>query len=261
MTLFAYLFVADFLLSRRAFVKVDTYGNYFAVPMRFHTPLLVPMPKLIVQRSEIIKTFRNLMVTVENDRLYASLVSAAALTDIRAEAKCVLAPGYRLIRIDHRERPSGDEFEIALVNDVDKSVVYYNKVIIAPIVDLNCRPATQNLVWRSPNAQHSNELRDVAQKVFFNYILERYDVILSDYHQTGDGKYFWQRQMSNALAYGMYVYYYQVMTATLKHIPDQRSLDNLENQLWSEDDGQEYHLALISKVPLPAGISLTVKTT
>jgi|GEM_PF-685844 len=215
------------------------------------------MPRLLVKTSDIREAFAHLMRTADNAALYAALTGAERVADISAEAKCVVAPGYRLIRVDHRKRPNGDEFEIALVNDVESSVVYYNKVMISIITDLNCRPATQNLVWRSSNAQHSAVLRDVAQKVFFNYILEKYDVILSDNQQTGEGKFFWQRQMSSALAFGMHVYYYQMMNAQLQPIPDQEALNDLEDQLWSEEEDQQYHLALISKVALPAELLLT----
>lgn len=210
------------------------------------------MPKLLVKHSDIREAFAHLMRTADNAELYAALNGSERVTDISRDAQCNLAPGYRLVRVDHRIRPNGDEFEVALLNDVEFSVVYYNKVMISVITDLNCRPATQNLVWRSPNAQHSAVLRDVAQKVFFNYILERYDVILSDNQQTGEGKFFWQRQMSNAIAFGLHVYYYQMMSAQLQPIETQDALNNLEDQLWSEHDDQQYHLALISRVALPA---------
>ncbi|AUF99813.1 hypothetical protein CXQ81_04145 [Pseudomonas sp. 09C 129] len=215
------------------------------------------MPKLLVNHSDIREAFAHLMRSAENTNMYGNLTGSQRISDISADAQCVLAPGYRLIRVDHRMRPTSDEFEIALVNDIEHSVVYYNRVVISAIADLNCRPATQNLVWRSPNAQHAAVLRDVAHKVFFNYVLERYDVILSDNQQTGEGKFFWQRQMSNALAFGLHVYYYQMMTALLQPILTQDDLNNLEDQLWSEHDDQQYHLALISKVELPAALLIT----
>ncbi|HHH9441205.1 TPA: hypothetical protein ACP32N_003142 [Pseudomonas aeruginosa] len=210
------------------------------------------MPRLLVKPSEIRASFAHLVRSEDNARLYAELSAAEQVQDISGEAQCLMAPGYRLIRIDHRVRPSSDDFEIALLNDVEKYVVYYNKVVISMILDLNCRPATQNLVWRSTHAQHALILRDVAQKVFFNYVLAHYDVILSDNNQTGEGKHFWQRQMSNALAFGFHVYYYQMMTASLQPIPTQADLDDLEDQLWSEEEDKQFHLALISKIVLPA---------
>lgn len=219
------------------------------------------MPKLLVKHSDIREAFAHLVRTADNAALYTALSGAQHVADISADAQCVLAPGYRLIRVDHRVRPNSDEFEIALINDVESSVVYYNKVVISVIRDLNCRPATQNLVWRSSNAQHSAVLRDVAQKVFFNYVLERYDVILSDNQHTGDGKFFWQRQMSNAIALKMHVYYYKMLTAELQHIPTQEALNDLEDKLWSEEDEQLYHLALISKVQLPVDLLVATLET
>lgn len=210
------------------------------------------MPKLLVKPSEIIELFSHLEKTEDNSRFYEALSAAEKVSDISADAQCVMALGYRLLKVEHRLRPNGDEFEIALLNDVDRSVVYYNKVSITDIIDLNCRPATQNLVWRSTNARHDDVLRDTARKVFFNYILQRYDVILSDNQQTGEGRHFWQRQMSYAIALGLHVYYYQMMTAQLQPIPTQDALGELRDMLWSEADEQQYHLALISRVALPA---------
>lgn len=225
------------------------------------SPTLVAMPKLLVNPSEIIKTFAHLEKTADNKVLYEELTGAQHTHEIAAEAQCLLAPGYSLIRIDHRKRPSSDEFEIALVNTLERSVVYYNRVVIAPIVDLKCRPATQNLVWRSQDAQHLTVLRDVAHKVFFHYILEKYDVILSDGQQTHEGKFFWQRQMSQAIAFGLHVYYYQMMTARLEPIRTQEDLNALKDKLWSESDGQEHHLALISKVELPAKLVIITEAS
>ncbi len=238
--------------SRVYLCECGAFGNFQCVEIFFFRCFVEAMPRLLVNTTEIRATFAPLMQADGNARLYAALSGAERISDISAEAQCLLAPGYRLIRVDHRERLNGDQFEIALLNDVEKYVAYYNKVVISQISDLNCRPATQNLVWRSPHANHAAVLRDVAQKVFFNYILAHYDVILSDCNQTGEGKFFWQRQMSNALAYGLHVYYYQMMTATLKPIPTQADLDALEDHLWSEEEENQHHLALISKIELPA---------
>lgn len=217
------------------------------------------MPKLIVKREEIRQEFAHLVRTEDNARLYQRLSNETRLSDISAEAKNPVPPGYRLLRIDPAPGTAIHEFEIALLNDVEQTVVYYNRVSVTGISDLNCRPATQMLVWRSQNALHQMVLRDLAKNIFFNYILEHYDVILSDNNQTAEGKFFWQRQMSQALAYNIHVYYYQMMTAELQPIADQAALDNLEDKLWAEEDDKQYHLALISKVALPANLLVDVE--
>jgi hypothetical protein len=216
------------------------------------------MPKLIVRPAVIRQEFAHLVRTADNAHLYQRIATAENLTEISAAARHTLPPGYRLLRIDALT-PDVHEFDVALLNDVEKSVVYFNRVMVSSIHDLNCRPATQMLVWRSQADAHKLVLRDLAQDVFFNYILERYDVILSDNHQTNEGKFFWQRLMSRALALDLKVYYYQMMDATLDPINDQEALNELEDKLWSEEDGQEYHLALISKVELPKDLLVDVQ--
>ncbi len=74
---------------------------------------------------------------------------------------------------------------------MSQEVVYYNRVIIQPDVVLNCRPVTQILVWRILKREHRAVLRDLAGKVFFDYLLESYNVIVSDMNQIHDGISFW----------------------------------------------------------------------
>ena len=216
------------------------------------------MPKLLVSRREITKTFAYVERTAENHALYLELSGVEARADISAEVRHSIPPGYHLVRVDGRVgSEAGKCFEIALLNDLTQAVVYYNKVIITELVDQNCRPATQMLVWRSTDAQHGPVLRDLPSNVFFNYILERYDVILSDQNQTREGHTFWQRHMSLALARNLHVYYYRMLSASLQPIANQQELDDLTDVIWGEADGQEDHLALISRVQLP--LQLTVQ--
>jgi len=214
------------------------------------------MPKLLLNQRKISQDFARLTKREANAALYHAINCHPGKVDISGEAKHSLPPGYRLLRVDGRElrEDEGETFEIALLNDITEQVAYYNQVVVTQIVDLNCRPATQMLVWRSPDQQHGSVLRDLASNVFFNYILERYDVIVSDNSHTGDGQFFWQRQMSMALARGLYVYFYRMLEAKLERILDQEALGELSEALWSEDDPYEYHLAIISRVELPADV-------
>ena len=216
------------------------------------------MPKLLLNQRKISQEFARLTKRDANDALYSSINAHGAKVDISGEAKHSLPPGYRLLRVDGRQAAEshGEIFEIALLNDLTKQIVYYNQVVITEIVDLNCRPASQMLVWRSTDQQHSSVLRDLASNVFFNYVLERYDVILSDNTHTSDGQFFWKRQMSSALARNLFVYFYRMLEAKLERIPDQAALDDLDDTLWGDDDPYSYHLAIISKVELPAEITV-----
>lgn len=218
------------------------------------------MPTLVLNPTKIRELFADLVIREANSRLYNEIEQWADKVDISAESKHSLPPGYHLLRVDGRlGKLKPDGFEIVLVNELTKTVVYYNKVLFSGQLDMNCRPATQVLVWRSTDSRHAAVLHGLAQDVFFNYILDRYDIILSDNYQTSEGQYFWMRQMSNALTLNYHVYYYRLMESKLDPIPDQDSLDGLTDQIWSEDDGQTYHLAVISKIKLPAELKVEVQ--
>jgi len=129
-------------------------------------------------------------------------------------------------------------FEIALLNDLTKQVAYYNKVVAAKLLELHGRSATELLVWRSSDQQHSQALRDLASNVLFNYVLERHIVVLSD------STHFYKRLMSSALARYLYVYLYHMQEARLERISDQVALD---------DAGPEHYIAVLSKFELCNG--------
>jgi hypothetical protein len=56
--------------------------------------------------------------------------------------------------------------------------------------------ATQCILWRNPASPY---VQNITTKIFFNYILQNYPVIMSDKLQTDNGQQFWLRQMANAI--------------------------------------------------------------
>ena len=213
------------------------------------------MSNLLALPVDAHATFRTLARTAENEMAYSSLSGAEHMTDISAEAACVVPPGYRLIRVDPQDRTRDGDFEIALICDTLLSVVYYNKVMIA---DLRGRSTSRNLVWRSACTQHAAVIRDVAENVMFRYILDHHDVILADSEQAGEGKFFWQRQLSKAIAYGLHAYYFHEATEELHPISTQGALSLLVDRLWSVSEQEQHHFALISKAQLPVSARLAM---
>ncbi|WP_340614125.1 hypothetical protein [Xenorhabdus thailandensis] len=209
------------------------------------------MPKKLVDPEKINAVFAHLNEGSDNHALYISLMGGTDITNqIRG---LVFSPGYRMVRVDGRlgEWISQSHFELALINDVSKEVVYYNRVVIQPDVVLNCRPVTQILVWRIRTPQHRAVLRDLAGKVFFDYLIERYDVIVSDMNQTTDGMAFWQDRMYDALAYNMHVYSYDMISGELHKILTQNDVSSQEIWLWGDPEHYQNRLAIISKNELP----------
>ncbi|MDE1492817.1 hypothetical protein [Xenorhabdus bovienii] len=209
------------------------------------------MPQRLVSPEKINEVFAHLNENSDNHTLYASLMGGE---DISGQIKGLsLSPGYRMVRVDNRltNKISQSHFELALINDISKEVAYYNRVVIQPDVELNCRPVTQILVWRIRTPQHRAALRDLAGKVFFDYLLERYNVIVSDMNQTNDGMAFWQDRMYDALMYNLHVYAYDMITCELRKILTQDDVSRQEMWLWGDPEHHQNRLAIISKSELP----------
>lgn len=104
--------------------------------------------------------------TADNSAFYAALTAADEVSEINEMSGFRVDPRYRWIRVDQR-LGTANEFEIALVDDMDLSVAYYDKVTLRRGTRASNRDLAHNLVWRSPNRRHSLALRDISQKVLF----------------------------------------------------------------------------------------------
>jgi hypothetical protein len=213
------------------------------------------MPKLLVNGRKIAEEFAFLSNDDKNRELFLALTDAQS-KDIGNCLSDGLPPSYKLIRVDGRI--ADDRFEIALIELMTGSVVYYNRVMIVGYLDLNAKPVTQCLLWRSYDFQHSKVLHGVAGDVFFNYLLEEYQVIMSDNSQTGNGQQFWLSQLSRAIYESLFVYYYDVLSCSIKRIDSAEMLADLVDTMWGEADDFSYHLAAISKIPLPVDIKVEI---
>lgn len=186
----------------------------------------------------------------ENTALYAALVGAEMISDIGQNTGFSFLPGYRLIRVDRRlDKDSANQFEIALVDDALTSVTYYVHATLLSIPEAGSRSIVRHKVWRSADMRHSLALRDISRTVLFGYMLQLYDLLLEEGAITGDGKFYWHRQVSRAIEMGYQVYAYNLKTHTLQSIPTQHALNSVHDQDWSCDAPNLFR-ALISVHPL-----------
>lgn len=207
------------------------------------------MPIKLVNATKVNEVFVHLNESEDNRALY-SYLSRGDVVDIKG---ITVSPGYRIVRVDNRLKTqiSQSHFELALINDVSEDVAYYNRVVIQPDSFLNCRPVTQVLVWRTQKREHRKELHDLAGLIFLSYLLEKYDVIVSDMNQTHDGMSFWQARMYDALAYGLKVYAYDMISCELHEIKTDDAVGHYEQWLWGDPEHYQNRLAIISKLELP----------
>lgn len=185
--------------------------------------------------------------TADNTALYAALTKADGVLEISEQAGCA-EPGYRLIRIDDRLKSVGG-IEIALVDDAQLSVAYYDKVTLVSMPETGSRPVARNQVWRSASKRHSLALRDISQKVLFGYIAQRYDLLLTEGEVIGGGKFYCLRQVSRAIEMGLSVSVYEQATQAFRSVSTQRALDEIQDHAWSKANPEPL-IALVSILPL-----------
>lgn len=185
--------------------------------------------------------------TADNTALYAALTKAEGVLEIGEQAGCA-EPGYRLIRIDDRLNSVGS-IEIALVDDAQSSVAYYDRVTLVSMPEIASRPVARNQVWRSASKRHSLALRDISQKVLFGYIAQRYDLLLAEGEVFGGGKFYWHRQVSRAIEAGLIVCVYEPVEQAFRSVSTQRALDDIQDHAWSKASPEPL-LALVSILPL-----------
>ncbi|AYA40348.1 hypothetical protein HZS38_07585 [Xenorhabdus nematophila] len=208
------------------------------------------MPLHLENIDKIAADFTHLNESKRNSALYDAL-EPLAYEIVKDVDELILSPGYRFIRIDNRLDLNKTHFELALLCDITHEVVYYNKVIITNDVELNCRPVSQVLLWRTKKPQHNAVLNGLASKIFFHYLIKSYDVIISDVNQTTEGMSFWQGRMYEALLYGLYVYGYDVMSGEVRRISNQDEVGDYQSWLWGNKDHHPHRLAVISTIILP----------
>lgn len=209
------------------------------------------MPKLITNLAEIKKEFAMVSKPELNAKLYQALANWPNAQDLGSLNIHPLAPGYRLLRLDERVKSPLSTFEVVMLCDTTQEVVYYNRVLITNISDINIKPATQSLVWRSRDYQHDTVLQKIATNVFTNYILNDYNAIVSDGNHTSGGKFFWESQVSAAMYRGNNVYFYKMMTAELEPIKSKDDFNALKDFIWGDADAFQHNLVIISKDHLP----------
>ena len=116
---------------------------------------------------------------------------------------------------------------------------------------LNCRPVSQVLVWRTQDPMHLAAQAGLPGKVFLGYLIERYDVVVSDINQTNAGMNFWMARMFEALNSGLNIYAYDVMSGELHPVQEKGDIGNYHTCLWGDADHYQHRLAIISKLRLP----------
>lgn len=124
---------------------------------------------------------------------------------------------------------------ICLVNKNDSIIEYYVDYEFSYTKQLP--GVTQVKLWRMITGTYNGGL---TQDIFFNYLLKKYNTIISDRQQTKNGRDFWLRQMAFAASKGLHIgLYHEGLKDTNWFDPTKQSIDDWirSNYGWGKQVG------------------------
>lgn len=199
------------------------------------------MPQIFTDPREIKQDFAFLAVSSRNKAEYQlAVTSGTTLLD----TKLTIPLGCKLMR--YNESKKG--FNLALINDTEQVVLYFCKVVNVSDKELNISGVSQALVWRNRmKPAYKKATQDFVSQIFNLYLIENYNVIISDIYHSFGGMFMWQEQLGNAIQRtDRWVYLYDQINAVKTQI-NQETFDQFLDELWCEDESKLHHRALIQK--------------
>jgi hypothetical protein len=92
----------------------------------------------------------------------------------------------------------GQETEFYGMDLEDKFVAYYMRFEIQNAQFVDTSWCTQVMVWRGHLS--ANKSKGIPEKVFYDYVLDKFGVAVTDGEQTPDGERFWKQRIIEAFA-------------------------------------------------------------
>lgn len=147
---------------------------------------------------------------------------------------------------------SGERF--AILDNDRQEITYYMEFKER---DLEGHKAVyQNLVWRNATIGGT---RGIAERMFFEQLLQIYGIITTDDIQTDLGKGFWRSAVGRAIEKNLHVYFFDLnQRANPKPIQTQSDLDDVVDLIWGKGEENRYRLIMISKKPFSAPVGIDI---
>lgn len=145
--------------------------------------------------------------------------------------------GTELYSVDNRFSLYEYPQEYAYI-DMDEGILLYDmkyqtkKIVIND--DLKIYAVHQVRVWRNVNSPYTGR---IPTKIFFDYLLPKTGIIITDSQQSLYGKAFWYNRIGDAFDKGLYVYYVDVMRPKpiqIVRICDDRELRKYDSDIWGQ---------------------------
>lgn len=152
--------------------------------------------------------------------------------------------GCKLVRYDD----SNAGFTLALINDLEKVVLYYCRVVHVADKSLKIDAVCQSCVWRNRMKPEYKRLTEgFAEQIFKLYLIENYNVIISDAYNTYGGVFMWQDQLGYAVQrQDKHVFLYDQINDQKQSITS-KTLDAFLDELWCGDEEKLRYCVIIAK--------------
>lgn len=169
--------------------------------------------------------------------------------------------GYKVVANEATKQKEGVIQTICLIWSAGENaeIVYKVKTIVRdePNAYLPLKKCTQLIVWRQIAGIHGHVLSCFAREVF-NFLLQSYNVIITDEQQTPDGQRFWLDRIGEALVTAdREVYYVDLnelddnLVPVIERISSHEELmDNYCPKGWGADESHRNRAFIISKLNL-----------
>ena len=136
-----------------------------------------------------------------------------------------------------------------LINSAGDDLAYVCKFVTlgASSLHFKSKVVTQVAVWRNLDIYLT---RKFPTYIFFNMLLPKYGVVMTDSQQTRAGRTFWQARIGDAIHKNLYVYTFDQNTRELQRLHNTDDLDNAAPYIWARDPKFRTRRVLISQTPL-----------
>lgn len=153
--------------------------------------------------------------------------------------------GYRLVK------SLQDDHYRLITDSQDAITVYAVRLEFMQHIVPSHRSCTQIMVWRTVQPQYNSAVTGLP-KMFFQYFLENYSIVVSDSEQTQDGRRFWETMIAWAIQEDGYHVYVSDGTIEDRPLTFMTSWDDFYGTwtdfCWGDDrDCHSHRLLVISK--------------
>jgi hypothetical protein len=140
--------------------------------------------------------------------------------------------------------------EYAILDDNKKKILYYVQYKLDNILKISS--ITQIKVWRRLGFPYnSRKERSLASDIFFNHLLPKADMVVTDKLQTPQGKHFWADRIGDAFRKGLNVY---AIDQNRKTITKMNDLNDTQKYWGKTKKYQSLLIGLTTKDDLSTGL-------